>query len=283
MTPYESEYRALLSELVDRLPRHTRKDRTGVGASSVVHRSLHSYLRGSSVPLLKGKSVHVKSVVGELCWFLSGSTNVHDLRKYGVTIWDEWAGEDGQLGPTYGAQWRGHGDQIRDVIHLLRREPTTRRAVVSAWEPARIGEMVLPPCHVLFQFQIHEGKLILDVYQRSADIFLGVPFNMASYGILAHIVAAATRTHADSMRICFGDLHLYSNHEAAAREYQKRLWAPGLPDRHMIPRVILPSDELAESSFDDPSDFLPDGRFGPKSFPVVDYSSLPAIAAPVAV
>lgn len=191
---------------------------------------------GNGFPLLTTKRVHWKSVAGELLWFLRGDTNVKYLHDHGVTIWDEWADKHGELGPVYGAQWRGFGaywrdgcrneggdDQITNVIQSLKTDPYSRRHIVTAWNPAEIDDMALPPCHMIFQFHVsNDGKLSCHLNQRSADIFLGVPFNIASYALLTHLVARECGMVAGDLIISFGDVHLYENHVPQAIEQLSR-------------------------------------------------------------
>jgi thymidylate synthase len=208
-----------------------KADRTGVGTRSVFGRQVRFDLR-EGFPLLTTKRIHTKSVVAELLWFLSGSTNARDLNEQGVTIWDEWADDAGELGPIYGAQWRSWPtpdgstiDQLGELLEMIRRDPDSRRLVVSAWNPtvlpqadrspsdnAKQGRMALAPCHCLFQFYVQDGALSCQLYQRSADLFLGVPFNIASYALLTHMIAQQTELTAGELVHTFGDLHLYQNH-----------------------------------------------------------------------
>lgn len=211
-TPYEDL-------LADVAANGTHKgDRTGTGTVSVFGRQLRFDL-SEGFPLITTKRVHVKSVVGELLWFLRGETNVKWLQERGITIWDEWADDNGDLGPVYGAQWRSwpapdgsHIDQIANVIESIRTNPDSRRHIVSAWNPAEVDNMALPPCHALFQFYVADGKLSCQLYQRSADLFLGVPFNIASYALLTHMIAAQTGLEVGEFVWTGGDVHLYSNH-----------------------------------------------------------------------
>ena len=247
-----------------------RPDRTGTGTRSVFGRQLRFDLtRG--FPLLTTKKVHLKSVIYELLWFLRGETNVRWLQERGVSIWNEWADENGDLGPVYGSQWRswpdGRGrtiDQIANVVHSIRTKPDSRRHIVSAWNPAEVDDMALPPCHCLFQFYVADGKLSCQLYQRSADIFLGVPFNIASYALLTHMVAQVTDLEAGEFIHSFGDVHLYSNHVEQAREQLKR-------ETRSLPRLTLNPDRT--SIFD----------FQYEDFLVTGYDPHPAIKAPIAV
>lgn len=205
-----------------------RSDRTGVGTLGVFGHQMRFDL-DDGFPLVTTKKLHVKSIIHELLWFLSGSTNVRDLQQKGVTIWDEWADETGELGPVYGKQWRSWAapdgrtiDQIAELIENLKTNPHSRRHVVSAWNPADIDVMALPPCHCLFQFHVAQGKLSCQLYQRSADIFLGVPFNIASYALLTMMVAQVTGYRPGEFIHTLGDAHLYLNHlEQADRQLQR--------------------------------------------------------------
>jgi len=205
-----------------------RPDRTGTGTRSLFGAQMRFDL-GKGFPLLTTKKLHLKSIVYELLWFLRGETNVRWLQERGVKIWDEWADENGDLGPVYGSQWRswpdgkgGSIDQIANVIHSIKTKPDSRRHIVSAWNPAEVDEMALPPCHCLFQFYVAEGRLSCQLYQRSADIFLGVPFNIASYALLTHMVAQVTGLQPGEFIHSFGDVHLYSNHVQQAHEQLAR-------------------------------------------------------------
>ena len=217
----ERQYLDLLAEVLERGARKT--DRTGTGTLSVFGRQLRFDLR-DSFPLLTTKKLHVKSILYELLWFLRGDTNVRWLQERGVSIWDEWADENGELGPVYGYQWRHWRtpdgkeiDQIRQVMESLKKKPDSRRHIVSAWNPADVDRMALPPCHALFQFYVADGKLSCQMYQRSADLFLGVPFNIASYAALTLMVAQAANLRADEFVLTLGDAHLYLNHMEQAR------------------------------------------------------------------
>jgi len=195
-----------------------KRDRTGTGTRSVFGHQMRFDL-ADGFPLVTTKKVHLKSIVHELLWFLAGDTNVRYLQEHGVRIWDEWADQNGDLGPVYGQQWRswpspdgGTIDQIANVVSMIRRNPDSRRLIVSAWNPAEVDKMALPPCHCLFQFYVAEGRLSCQLYQRSADIFLGVPFNIASYALLTQMVAQVTGLKAGEFIHTFGDAHLYLNH-----------------------------------------------------------------------
>jgi thymidylate synthase len=247
-----------------------RSDRTGVGTISLFGAQARFDLR-ESFPLLTTKKLHLKSIIHELLWFLRGDTNVRSLNEVGVTIWDEWADERGDLGRVYGAQWtdwRGADgtrvNQIDDVIAQIRRNPDSRRLIVSAWNPAEVDEMALPPCHVLFQFYVRDGELSCQLYQRSADLFLGVPFNIASYALLTMMVAQVCDLRPGEFVHTFGDLHLYRNHLEQTQEQLSRECRP-------LPRMLL-----------DPSvKEIHDFRF--EHFALEGYDPHPAIKAPIAV
>jgi len=262
------EYLDLVSRVLDEGV--AKADRTGTGTLSVFGHQMRFDL-GRGFPLVTTKKVHVRSVVAELLWFLQGSTNVAWLREQGVTIWDEWADEAGELGPVYGRQWRswpepggGSIDQLRGVVDTIRRDPDSRRLVVSAWNVADIPRMALAPCHALFQFYVADGRLSCQLYQRSADVFLGVPFNIASYALLTHMVAATTGLEPGVFVHTFGDAHLYVNHLEQAREQLKRSPRP-LPELWLDPAVV---------------DI--DG-FDMESVKVSGYDPYPAIKAPIAI
>ncbi len=215
-----------------------KDDRTGTGTRSVFGHQLRFDL-ADGFPLVTTKKIHVRSVVHELLWFLRGDTNVRYLQENGVKIWDAWADDDGELGPVYGHQWRswpdgcgGTIDQIARVIESIRNNPDSRRHMVTAWNPADVDDMALPPCHCLFQFHVADGKLSCQLYQRSADAFLGVPFNIASYALLTHMVARVTRLAVGDFVHSFGDVHLYSNHLEQAREQISRT-PRALPTLHL--------------------------------------------------
>jgi thymidylate synthase len=253
------------------LERGTRKaDRTGTGTLSLFGwQSRYDLQQG--FPLLTTKKLHVKSIIHELLWFLRGDTNVAYLHQHGVSIWDEWADAHGELGPIYGYQWRswpdyagGHIDQISSVVERIRRDPDSRRLLVSAWNPAQVDAMRLPPCHVLFQFYVADGRLSCQLYQRSADIFLGVPFNIASYALLTHMVAHVTGLKPGEFVHTLGDAHLYLNHLTQAREQLTRAPRP-------LPRLAIrrQTTSLFDLEYDD--------------FVLTGYDPHPAIRAPVAV
>lgn len=233
-------YLDLLERILDRGVR--KDDRTGTGTLSVFGHQMRFDL-AEGFPLVTTKKLHTKSIVHELLWFLAGDTNVKYLRDNGVTIWDEWADERGDLGPVYGKQWRswpapdgGVIDQMRDVVAGIKRNPDSRRLIVSAWNPADIPRMALAPCHALFQFYVAGGKLSCQLYQRSADVFLGVPFNIASYALLTHLVAQVTDLAPGDFVHTLGDAHLYRNHLAQARLQLSRTPRP-LPRLKLNPAV----------------------------------------------
>jgi thymidylate synthase len=222
-------------------------------------------------PLVTTKKVHTRSIIHELLWFLRGESNISYLRENGVSIWDEWADEHGELGPVYGVQWRSWKgadgqviDQITDVVEQIRRTPDSRRLIVSAWNAAEIHRMALPPCHTMFQFYVAQGRLSCQLYQRSADVFLGVPFNIASYALLVHMVAAVTGLEPGEFVHTFGDVHLYNNHREQAQIQLSRSPRP-LPSLNLL-RV---PESILEFRFED--------------FSIEDYNPHPAIKAPVAV
>jgi thymidylate synthase len=247
-----------------------RSDRTGTGTLSIFGAQARFDLR-ERFPLLTTKKLHLKSIIYELLWFLHGETNVRYLNEHGVTIWDEWAGENGDLGRVYGAQWRdwrgANGirvDQIDKVISEIKENPSSRRLIVSAWNPAEIDEMALPPCHVLFQFYVNDGELSCQLYQRSADLFLGVPFNIASYSLLTMMIAQVCGLQSGDFVHTFGDLHLYQNHLEQARAQLLRECRP-LPRIQLNPAITR----------------LEDFRF--EDFALLDYNPHPSIKAPIAV
>ncbi|HUQ29120.1 MAG TPA: thymidylate synthase [Usitatibacter sp.] len=249
----------------------TRKgDRTGTGTLSVFGYQMRFDL-SERFPLLTTKKVHLKSVIHELLWFLQGSTNVAYLHEHGVTIWDEWADANGDLGPVYGSQWRSwpapdgaHIDQIADVVAQIRRNPDSRRLVVTAWNPADIPRMALAPCHALFQFYVADGRLSCQLYQRSADIFLGVPFNIASYALLTLMMAHVTGLAPGEFIHTLGDAHLYLNHLEQADQQLAR-----------TPRAlpVMKLDPAVKDLF----------AFRYEDFQLVGYDPAPAIRAPIAV
>ncbi|WP_127598978.1 thymidylate synthase [Nitratireductor alexandrii] len=234
------QYLDLLSHVLD--TGTDRGDRTGTGTRSVFGHQMRFDL-DDGFPVLTTKKLHLKSIIHELLWFLSGDTNIGYLNQHGVTIWDEWADENGDLGPVYGSQWRswptpdgGSIDQIAQLVDQIRDNPESRRLIVSAWNPAEIGEMALPPCHCLFQFYVAEGRLSCQLYQRSADIFLGVPFNIASYALLTMMVAQVTGLRPGEFVHTLGDAHLYQNHFMQARLQLTRTPKP-LPTMRINPDV----------------------------------------------
>ncbi len=262
-TPYEDLLRDVLAT-------GTRKsDRTGTGTLSTFGRQIR-YDLSQGFPLLTTKRVHVRSIVGELLWFLRGDTNVRWLQERGITIWNEWADADGELGPVYGYQWRSwpapdgrHIDQIANVIESIKTSPDSRRHIVSAWNPALIDEMALPPCHALFQFYVADGKLSCQLYQRSADLFLGVPFNIASYALLTHMIAAQTGLGVGDFVWTGGDCHIYSNHMDQVELQLSR-------EPYPYPTLRLAEkDSLLDYDIDD--------------IEIIDYQHHPGIKAPIAV
>jgi thymidylate synthase len=224
-----------------------KQDRTGTGTLSTFGYQMRFDL-AEGFPLLTTKKLHTRSIVAELLWFLRGATNVGWLQEQGVTIWDEWADEDGELGPIYGYQWRSwptpdhsHIDQIAAVIHSIRTNPDSRRHIVSAWNVADLESMALPPCHTMFQFYVAEGRLSCQLYQRSADVFLGVPFNIASYALLTHMIAQVCGLEVGEFVHTLGDAHLYSNHVAQAKRQLDREPRP-LPRLALNPSVASIDD-----------------------------------------
>ncbi|HEV2366155.1 MAG TPA: thymidylate synthase [Caulobacteraceae bacterium] len=263
----ERQYLDLLAEIL--ATGTERPDRTGTGTLGVFGRQVRFDL-GRGFPLITTKKVHFASVVAELLWFLRGDTNTAFLHQLGCTIWDEWADETGELGPIYGKQWRSWAapdgrviDQIAAVLASIRQTPESRRHIVTAWNPPDLEAMALPPCHCLFQFHVAQGRLSCQLYQRSADIFLGVPFNIASYALLTHMVAAVSGLEAGEFVHTFGDAHLYLNH---VQQAQRQLARDPLP----FPRLALaPRADLFAY---EPADIVLQG-----------YRAHPAIRAPVAV
>jgi thymidylate synthase len=247
-----------------------RADRTGTGTRSIFGAQARFDLR-DNFPLLTTKKLHIKSIIYELLWFLRGDTNIRYLNEHGVTIWNEWADESGDLGRVYGAQWRDWRgdrgvriDQIDNVVAQIKSKPQSRRLIVSAWNPAELDKMALPPCHVLFQFYVQNGELSSQLYQRSADLFLGVPFNIASYALLTLMVAQVCDLQSGEFVHTFGDLHLYQNHLDQAREQLSR-------DCRSLPRMRLNPTitDLRKFRFED--------------FELIGYDPHPAIKAPIAV
>jgi thymidylate synthase len=266
------QYLELLSKV--RTEGVRREDRTGTGTLSLFGYQMRFDL-SQGFPAITTKRLHLKSVIHELLWFLCGDTNIRYLREHGVTIWDEWAGPDGELGPVYGKQWRrwdGGGrtpvsseiDQIGQVVKAIRTDPYSRRHVVSAWNVAEVDRMALPPCHLLFQFYVSQGRLSCQLYQRSADVFLGVPFNIASYALLTLMMAQVTELLPGEFIHTFGDVHLYLNHLEQADLQLARSPYP-LPRMHINPEV----KDIDGFRYED--------------FELLGYRSHPAIKAPVAV
>jgi thymidylate synthase len=247
-----------------------KHDRTGTGTRSIFGHQMRFDL-GAGFPMVTTKKLHLKSIVYELLWFLRGETNVRWLQSHGVTIWDEWADANGELGPVYGYQWRswprerdGTIDQISNLVGDIKRNPDSRRLIVTAWNPADIPKMALPPCHCLFQFYVANGKLSCQLYQRSADIFLGVPFNIASYALLTLMVAQVTGLKPGEFVHSFGDAHLYLNHIEQAKEQLARDPLP-LPTMRLNPDV----KDIFDFQYED--------------FTLENYQAHPAIKAPIAV
>jgi len=258
------------------LMRHVRdngvfkEDRTGTGTASIFGHQMRFNLT-DGFPMVTTKKLHLRSIIHELLWFLSGNTNIQYLKDNGVKIWDEWADENGDLGPVYGYQWRSwptpegqHIDQISQLMEQIKNNPDSRRLIVSAWNVAYVDSMALPPCHTLFQFYVAEGKLSCQLYQRSADIFLGVPFNIASYALLTLMVAQVTGLKPGEFIHTFGDAHLYSNHLEQTNEQLSR-------EPHSLPQMKI--NPNVKSIFD----------FKYEDFKLINYSSHPHISAPVAV
>ena len=267
--PADSAYLALMQDILDNGV--DRDDRTGTGSRSVFGRQMRFDL-ADGFPLLTTKKLHLKSIIIELLWFLRGDTNVRWLQERGVTIWDEWADpETGELGPVYGKQWRSWAapdgrviDQITGVLHSLKTNPNSRRHIVSAWNPSEVEDMALPPCHCLFQFYVADGRLSCQLYQRSADVFLGVPFNIASYALLTLMIAQVLGLKPGEFVHTLGDAHLYHNHFDQAREQLSR--APfAAPTMRLNPAVT----DLFAFAYED--------------FTLEGYQSHKAIKAPIAV
>lgn len=263
--------KAYLDLMQDILENGSQKtDRTGTGTLSVFGRQMRFDL-SKGFPLVTTKKLHLRSIIYELLWFLNGDTNIKYLKDNGVSIWDEWADENGELGPVYGHQWRSwpapdgrHIDQITQVIEQIKRKPDSRRHIVSAWNPSEVDKMALPPCHALFQFYVADGKLSCQLYQRSADFFLGVPFNIASYALLTEMFAQQCDLLPGEFVWTGGDTHLYTNHiEQAKLQLSRQPYA--------LPQLLI--KRKPESIFD--------YRF--EDFEIVNYQSHPSIKAPIAV
>jgi thymidylate synthase len=262
------QYHALLSRILDEGV--AKSDRTGTGTLSVFGHQMRFDL-SEGFPLVTTKKLHLKSIIHELIWFLAGDTNIKYLKDNGVGIWDEWADEDGNLGPVYGKQWRSWPkadgstvDQISWLVNEIKRNPDSRRLIVSAWNPAELDQMALAPCHCLFQFYVADGRLSCQLYQRSADVFLGVPFNIASYALLTHMLAQVTGLQPGDFVHTLGDAHLYSNHLEQARLQLTRDIRP-LPQLRLNPKVR----SLFDFCFED--------------IAIEQYDPHPHIKAPVAV
>lgn len=271
----ELKYAALLKDVLDN--GFKKQDRTGVGTISDFSNSL-SFEMSSGFPILTGKKIHFKSIVHELLWMISGNTNVNYLRENGVTIWDEWSPPDGNLGPVYGHQWRNWNsesiDQLSSVIEAIKTDPDSRRHIVTAWNPSQLKQMALPPCHILFQFycfeeqltdSISQPKISINLYQRSADLFLGLPFNITFYSMLLYIVGRLVNRVPHKLTINIGDAHIYTNHIEQVKTYLSRtltLFSPPTFEVHGFNNI----NELK-----------------PEHFFLYDYKSHPTIKAPIAV
>ena len=247
-----------------------KEDRTGTGTLSVFGYQMRFSL-DEGFPLITTKKLHLKSIIHELLWFLKGSTNIDYLKEHGVSIWDEWADEKGELGPVYGAQWRSWPtqdgksiDQISEVINQIKTNPDSRRLIVSSWNVSEVDNMALPPCHALFQFYVSEGKLSCQLYQRSADIFLGVPFNIASYALLILMVAKVTNLKLGEFIHTLGDAHLYLNHLDQVEEQLLRK-----PKKLPVMKINKETNRISEFVYED--------------FSLEGYDPLPHISAPVAI
>ena len=259
------QYLDLLQDILDNGV--DKMDRTGTGTRSVFGRQMRFDL-SQGFPLVTTKKVHLKSIIYELLWFLKGDTNVHYLQEHGVSIWDEWARENGDLGPVYGAQWRnwnGVGiDQIKNVVETLKKNPNDRRMIVSAWNPEQLPDMALPPCHMMFQFYVANNKLSCMMYQRSCDTFLGVPFNIASYALLTQMIAHVCGLELGEFVHTLGDTHIYLNHFDQVKEQLSR-------EPRSLPKMLI---KRKVDSIDD---------FRYEDFELINYDPWPAIKAPVAV
>lgn len=262
------EYLTLMKKILDEGV--SKEDRTGTGTTSLFGYQMRFNLN-EGFPLLTTKKVHLKSIIYELLWFLRGDSNIKYLKEHGVSIWDEWADEEGNLGPVYGAQWRHWRcedgteiDQIANLMNQLRNNPDSRRLIVSAWNVAQVDKMALPPCHSLFQFYVVNNKLSCQLYQRSADLFLGVPFNIASYALLTMMIAKVCGFELGDFVHTFGDVHIYNNHREQVALQLTR-------EPRELPRMIIHGNQ--RDIFD----------FKYEDFELVGYNPYPAIKAPVAV
>ena len=262
------QYHQLLREILDH--GNKKSDRTGTGTLSIFGYQMRFNLQ-DGFPLVTTKKCHLRSIIHELLWFLKGNTNIKYLNENKVTIWDEWADENGDLGPVYGYQWRhwpdgkgGEIDQIKNLIQQIKTKPDSRRLIVSAWNVADVDDMALPPCHLLFQFYVANGKLSCQLYQRSADVFLGVPFNIASYALFTMMMAQVCGLEAGEFVHTFGDAHLYSNHLEQAKLQLSREYRP-LPKMKLNPQVT----DIFEFKYED--------------FELLNYDPHPGIKAPIAV
>ena len=247
-----------------------RSDRTGTGTRAVFGHQMRFDL-SQGFPLLTTKKLHLRSIIHELLWFIKGDTNIAYLREHGVTIWDEWADENGDLGPVYGKQWRrwqgadgDEIDQLSDLVDMIKTNPDSRRLMLSAWNPYDVPHMALPPCHCLFQFHVANGKLSCQLYQRSADIFLGVPFNIASYALLTHMIAHVCGLEVGDFVHSLGDAHIYHNHFDQVKTQLQRTPGP-------LPQLVLhnPPQSLEDFTFE--------------MFEITNYKAAPNIKAPIAV
>jgi thymidylate synthase len=262
------QYLSLMQEILETGAQKT--DRTGTGTLSLFGRQMRFDL-AEGFPLVTTKKLHLRSIIYELLWFLNGDTNIKYLKDNGVSIWDEWADENGELGPVYGHQWRSWPgpegrsiDQITQVLDQIRRKPDSRRHIVTAWNPAEVDKMALPPCHALFQFYVADGKLSCQLYQRSADFFLGVPFNIASYALLTHMFAQQCDLEPGEFVWTGGDVHLYTNHIDQTRLQLTR-------EPYALPSLVI--KRKPESIF----------AYRFEDFEIVNYQSHPSIKAPIAV
>lgn len=266
----ESDYLDLMRDVL--FNGTEKEDRTGVGTISRFGAQLRFDL-AEGFPLLTTKKLYTKAIFGELVWFLRGETNIEYLTENNIHIWDEWADENGNLGPIYGAQWRKWQspgfqpiDQIKQALHLIKTDPDSRRIVVSAWNPADLKKMALAPCHMMMQFEVHDGRLSCHMYQRSADLFLGVPFNIASYAALTHVMAHLSMLDVGDLIISYGDVHIYRNHKHQVLEQLSRMDDVRRPPEFWIDPTVERLEHLEISSFH-----------------IDGYDPHPAIKAPVAV